>query len=237
MNRMEYKGISSTTPSLEAWGDIAKYEAFAALEPDSEAARSFIALEDWANGGAPLPFATGVQIFENFIAADTPGTGAWQIGGVTLSHQYLSIVAGTLILLREQGNRIVGDVLVVVPAPAPAAPRMRRHRVALAARPALDLSTLTVRELILVAAVELSATTPGIDMLALVVRAWTIAPERFGFTIDGTNYPHTNRVLAKLAGPDGLCGLGWLESTARSTYRVTIRGARTPARLGARGAA
>ena len=28
MNRMEYKGISSTTPSLEAWGDIAKYEAF-----------------------------------------------------------------------------------------------------------------------------------------------------------------------------------------------------------------
>lgn len=127
--------------------------------------------------------------------------------------------------------------LVVVPAPAPAAPRMRRHRVALAARPALDLSTLTVRELILVAAVELSATTPGIDMLALVVRAWTIAPERFGFTIDGTNYPHTNRVLAKLAGPDGLCGLGWLESTARSTYRVTIRGARTAARLGARGAA
>ncbi|MES2067225.1 MAG: alpha/beta fold hydrolase [Pseudomonadota bacterium] len=81
---------------------IAKYEAFAALEPDSEAARSFIALEDWANGGAPLPFATGVQIFENFIAADTPGTGAWQISGVTIAPAALSCPAIEFVSLNDR---------------------------------------------------------------------------------------------------------------------------------------
>jgi len=34
---------------------IAKYEAFADLAPDSDAARAFVRLEDWANAGAPLP--------------------------------------------------------------------------------------------------------------------------------------------------------------------------------------
>lgn len=81
---------------------IAKYEAFAALEPDSDAARNFIALEDWANGGAPLPFATGAQIFEDLIAADTPGTGAWRIDGVTLAPSALSCPAIEFVSLNDR---------------------------------------------------------------------------------------------------------------------------------------
>ena len=60
---------------------IAKYEGFAAMDPASDAARNFIALEDWANAGAPLPYATGKQMFEDFIARDTPGSGAWRVKG------------------------------------------------------------------------------------------------------------------------------------------------------------
>lgn len=60
---------------------IAKYEAFAAMEPGSERARSFVALEDWANAGAPLPYAAGKQLFEQFVGADLPGTGNWRVGG------------------------------------------------------------------------------------------------------------------------------------------------------------
>lgn len=68
---------------------IGKYEAFGRLDPATPAARLFVAMEDWANGGAPLPFATGRQIFEDFIAHDTPGTGAWRIGGVTIGPETL----------------------------------------------------------------------------------------------------------------------------------------------------
>jgi polyhydroxyalkanoate synthase subunit PhaC len=60
---------------------VAKYEAFGRLAPDSAAARSFVALEDWANAGAPLSYAAGRQLFEDFIGADLPGEGNWQIAG------------------------------------------------------------------------------------------------------------------------------------------------------------
>ncbi|GAA4762386.1 alpha/beta fold hydrolase [Stakelama sediminis] len=59
---------------------IAKYERFATLDPDSDAARAFIVLEDWANSGAPLPYAAGRQMFDDFFAMDMPGTGRWAIG-------------------------------------------------------------------------------------------------------------------------------------------------------------
>lgn len=59
---------------------IAKYEAFAGMPPNSPEARGFVALEDWANAGAPLPFAAGAQLFEQFLARDQTGTGQWHIG-------------------------------------------------------------------------------------------------------------------------------------------------------------
>jgi polyhydroxyalkanoate synthase len=65
---------------LDPGRTIAKYEAFAAMEPGSERARSFVALEDWANAGAPLPYAAGKQLFEQFVDADLPGAGRWRVG-------------------------------------------------------------------------------------------------------------------------------------------------------------
>ena len=47
----------------------------------SAEARAFVALEDWANAGAPLPYAAGRQMFDDFFAADLPGSGRWQIAG------------------------------------------------------------------------------------------------------------------------------------------------------------
>ncbi|WP_346731995.1 alpha/beta fold hydrolase [Sphingomonas sp. GC_Shp_3] len=68
---------------LDPGKTVAKYEAFARIEPGSAKQTAFIALEDWANGGAPLPYGAGRQLMEEFIAADLPGSGAWQIAGVT----------------------------------------------------------------------------------------------------------------------------------------------------------
>jgi polyhydroxyalkanoate synthase len=62
---------------------IAKYEAFAGLDPASEAARSFVALEDWANAGAPLTYAAGAELF-GFFARDRPGRGGWTVAGRTV---------------------------------------------------------------------------------------------------------------------------------------------------------
>lgn len=67
---------------LDPGKTVAKYEAFARLEPGSAKQKAFIALEDWANGGAPLPYGAGRQLMEDFIATDVPGTGTWQVAGV-----------------------------------------------------------------------------------------------------------------------------------------------------------
>ena len=65
---------------LDPTRTIAKYEAFADLDPGSAAARSFVALEDWANAGAPLTYAAGAELFA-FFADDAPGRGAWRVAG------------------------------------------------------------------------------------------------------------------------------------------------------------
>ncbi len=60
---------------------IAKFEKFGRLDPASAAAKSFVVLEDWANAGAPLTFAAGRQMFDDFFTADLPGGGRWHVAG------------------------------------------------------------------------------------------------------------------------------------------------------------
>lgn len=60
---------------------IAKFEAFAALDPASAAARAFVVLEDWANDGAPLPLAAARELLACFFGDDRPGRGEWRVGG------------------------------------------------------------------------------------------------------------------------------------------------------------
>lgn len=72
---------------------IGKYETFATLDPHSHAAQQFVAMEDWANAGAPLPYATGVELFERFVAEDKPGRGQWRIGGKPVSPDRLTCPA------------------------------------------------------------------------------------------------------------------------------------------------
>lgn len=62
---------------------IAKYEAFATMPADSREAALFVAMEDWANAGAALPYAAGAQLFD-FIAGNATGEGTWRIGGRTV---------------------------------------------------------------------------------------------------------------------------------------------------------
>lgn len=63
---------------------IGKYAAFADAPPGSDAERAFLAVEDWANGGAPLTFAAGQDLFERFYAANVSGSGQWRVEGHTV---------------------------------------------------------------------------------------------------------------------------------------------------------
>ena len=61
---------------------VEKYLKFGAMEPGSAPAQRFVAIEDWANSGEPLPFALGEQLFEQLYGADITGSDIWSVGGV-----------------------------------------------------------------------------------------------------------------------------------------------------------
>ncbi|QCI80093.1 alpha/beta fold hydrolase [Hankyongella ginsenosidimutans] len=70
---MEILQLAFWAQDAESTGQ--KYIDFAALDPDSAAARRFVLLEDWANSGPPLAYPAARMCFEDFFAADMPGRG------------------------------------------------------------------------------------------------------------------------------------------------------------------
>jgi polyhydroxyalkanoate synthase len=113
---------------------VSKFEAFAMMEPGSAAARRFVALEDWANGGAPLTLAAGRELLEDFCGNDTPGEGRWRVGGEVIDPSRLTcpvldivsttdriVPAATAVGIGENMTLALGHVGMVVGGSARAA--------------------------------------------------------------------------------------------------------------------
>ncbi len=73
--------------SLDPERTVAKFAAFAQLDPATAEAQRFIALEDWANEGEPLPFAAARELIERLFGDDLPGRGEWRISGTSIAEQ------------------------------------------------------------------------------------------------------------------------------------------------------
>ncbi|WP_176595731.1 MULTISPECIES: alpha/beta hydrolase [Sphingobium] len=95
---------------------IRKYAAFADMEPGSDEEHAFLAVEDWANGGPPLSYAAGRDLFEQFYAANASGRGEWPVGGQAIDPRRLTCPT---LSIRSATDRIV---------PADAAPEMAENR-------------------------------------------------------------------------------------------------------------
>ncbi len=67
--------------SLDPERTIAKYANFGEIEKDTPAYHGFIALEDWANDGAPLTLGVGRDLAERCYASNMTGSGTWSIHG------------------------------------------------------------------------------------------------------------------------------------------------------------
>jgi polyhydroxyalkanoate synthase len=92
--------LQSAFWSLDPARTVGKFERFSTLEPGSPEAKSFVALEDWANDGPPIPEAAARELFLSFLGLDHPGSGQWQIGGHAidpgrLPRPFLNIVSTT----------------------------------------------------------------------------------------------------------------------------------------------
>jgi polyhydroxyalkanoate synthase len=92
--------LQSAFWSLDPARTVGKFESFAVLEDGSPDSQAFVALEDWANDGPPIPEAAARELFLSFLAEDRPGVGRWQVGDRTpdpgsLPCPFLNIVSTT----------------------------------------------------------------------------------------------------------------------------------------------
>ena len=60
---------------------LRKFLGFAALDPASERARHFVALEDWLNDGVPLAAPVARECLGRWYGENAPARGAWRLGG------------------------------------------------------------------------------------------------------------------------------------------------------------
>lgn len=81
-----------------------KYLTFGAMAPDSVEARRFVAVEDWANGGEPMPYALGEQLFEQLYRDDVTGQGRWRVGGLAIAPDH---VRGPVLEFASASDAIV----------------------------------------------------------------------------------------------------------------------------------
>jgi polyhydroxyalkanoate synthase len=81
MGLLPMEVLQSAFWSLDPARTVTKFERFAELDPRSSNARAFIALEDWANDGPPIPEAAAAEMFEALFAEDRTGLGEWRVGG------------------------------------------------------------------------------------------------------------------------------------------------------------
>lgn len=111
---------------------IRKYATFADFPEESPQREAFIAVEDWANEGAPLTFNAGRNLFERFYAENDPGGGRWRVGGTVarpekLQCPSLSIASSTdrivpanaSLRLKEHIESRLGHVGMIVSSRAP----------------------------------------------------------------------------------------------------------------------
>jgi polyhydroxyalkanoate synthase len=64
---------------LDPFLGIRKFSAFAGLDPQSEAAKRFVALEDWLNDGVPLAAPVARACAFDWYEENQPGRGVWRI--------------------------------------------------------------------------------------------------------------------------------------------------------------
>ena len=65
--------------SLDPQRTVKKFAEFGRLDLGSPEARRFVALEDWANEGEPLPYPAACELIEDLFGTDLPGSGNWII--------------------------------------------------------------------------------------------------------------------------------------------------------------
>ncbi len=104
LGAMPVDAIQAMFASLDPLLALRKFAAFARLDPASDRAREFVALEDWLNDGIALPAPIARECLMDWYGENAPGRGEWRVGGTRVRPAELDLP--TLVVVPES-DRIV----------------------------------------------------------------------------------------------------------------------------------
>ena len=87
---------------LDPYGVAAKYRAFGGLDPASDRAANFVALEDWVNDGVPLAAPVARECLADWYGANSPARGAWRVAGHAVDPAAIACPAFIAIPARDR---------------------------------------------------------------------------------------------------------------------------------------
>jgi polyhydroxyalkanoate synthase len=94
--------IQSLFLSLDPFLAERKFIRFAGLDPASEAARDFVALEDWLNDGVPLASGVARDCALSWYRDNAPGRGTWEVAGQPIVPQRFDRPALVVVPRRDR---------------------------------------------------------------------------------------------------------------------------------------
>lgn len=128
--------------SLDPQRTVRKFADFRHLDAQSDKARRFVELEEWANDGEPLPYPAAKELIEELFNADRAGHGAWKVGGQTASDR-LAVPAWHLTaerdLIAPPETAAAGVIVSIASGHVGMIVGSARHQLYSALRAALDL--------------------------------------------------------------------------------------------------
>ncbi len=83
--------IQALFASIQPGHVEARFRAFARLDPDSDQARTFVALEDWLNDGVPLAAGVASECLHGWYRDNLPAKGNWVSLGRTIDPSALDV--------------------------------------------------------------------------------------------------------------------------------------------------
>jgi len=87
---------------LDPYGIADKYRGFATLDPDSERAKLFVALEDWLNDGVPLAAPVARECLQGWYGENTPARRQWRVAGLPVDPAALRLPAFVAVPARDR---------------------------------------------------------------------------------------------------------------------------------------
>lgn len=110
--------LQSAFWQLDPHRTLSKFAAFAAMDPQSADARAFVALEEWANEGPPLPLPAARELFEDMFAQNLPGKGQWTVAShkidlTALDRPVFNIISTTDRIVPAACAPAIGEKLIL----------------------------------------------------------------------------------------------------------------------------